>query len=70
MGVAGALFTASVSTIDFGLFHPMSYTFLVWVMLMAGGSGNHKGAVFGGICYMDDLDGHDVFERSVGALSI
>jgi branched-chain amino acid transport system permease protein len=47
MGVAGALFTASVSTIDFGLFHPMSYTFLVWVMLMAGGSGNHKGAVFG-----------------------
>jgi branched-chain amino acid transport system permease protein len=47
MGIGGALFTASVSTIDFGLFHPMSYTFLVWVMLMAGGSGNHKGAVFG-----------------------
>lgn len=47
MGIGGALFTASVSTIDFGLFHPMSYTFLVWVMLMAGGSGNHKGAIFG-----------------------
>ena len=47
MGIGGALFTASVSTIDFGLFHPMSYTFMVWVMLMAGGSGNHKGAVFG-----------------------
>lgn len=47
MGVGGALFTASVSTIDFGLFHPMSYTFMVWVMLMAGGSGNHKGAVLG-----------------------
>lgn len=47
MGVGGALFTASVSTIDFGLFHPMNYTFMIWVMLMAGGSGNHKGAVFG-----------------------
>lgn len=47
MGIGGALFTASVSTIDFGLFHPMSYTFMIWVMLMAGGSGNHKGAVFG-----------------------
>ncbi len=47
MGIGGALFTASVSTIDFGLFHPMSYTFMVWVMLMAGGSGNHRGAVFG-----------------------
>lgn len=47
MGIGGALFTASVSTIDFGLFHPMSYTFMIWVMLMAGGSGNNKGAVFG-----------------------
>lgn len=47
MGMGGALFTAYISSIDYGLFQPMSYTFIIWVMLMAGGSGNHKGALLG-----------------------
>jgi len=48
IGVAGAMLT----TLD-GQFTPMSYnplrfTFLIWVMVIVGGSGNNWGSIFGG----------------------
>jgi branched-chain amino acid transport system permease protein len=47
MGIAGALYAHYVSSIDYSHFQALFATFLVWVMLMLGGSGNNKGAVLG-----------------------
>ncbi|KAA0889626.1 branched-chain amino acid ABC transporter permease [Pusillimonas sp. ANT_WB101] len=47
MGVAGALYAPYMVTIDYSHFKPLFATFLVWVMLMLGGSGNNKGAILG-----------------------
>ncbi|HEY8417394.1 MAG TPA: branched-chain amino acid ABC transporter permease [Limnochordales bacterium] len=47
MGVAGALFAHFVGYISPEAFEPMNATFLVWVMLIVGGSGNSKGAMLG-----------------------
>ncbi len=48
MGIAGALYAHYVVTIDYSHFHALFATFLVWVMLMLGGSGNNRGAIIGG----------------------
>jgi len=48
MGVAGALYAHHMATIDYSHFHALFATFLVWVMLMLGGSGNNRGAIVGG----------------------
>ncbi len=47
MGLAGAIYAHFVSFISPEAFDPMYATFLVWVMLIAGGSGNNRGAVLG-----------------------
>lgn len=47
IGVAGALYAPYMVTIDYSHFKPLFATFLVWVMLMLGGSGNNKGAILG-----------------------
>lgn len=47
MGIAGALFAHYVTSIGFSDFRPLFGTFIVWLMLMFGGSGNNKGAVLG-----------------------
>jgi branched-chain amino acid transport system permease protein len=47
MGVAGALYAHFVGFISPEAFDPLFTTFVVWVMLIAGGSGNNKGAVLG-----------------------
>ncbi len=47
MGIGGAVYAHYVVTIDYSHFRPLFATFLVWVMLMLGGSGNNKGAVLG-----------------------
>lgn len=47
MGLAGALYAHFVTFISPEAFLPEFATFLVWVMLIAGGSGNDKGAVLG-----------------------
>lgn len=47
MGIAGALYAHYVTSIDYSHFQPLFGTFIVWVMLMFGGSGNNKGAVLG-----------------------
>jgi branched-chain amino acid transport system permease protein len=47
MGLGGALYAHFVGFISPEAFEPVFATFLVWVMLIAGGSGNNKGAVLG-----------------------
>jgi branched-chain amino acid transport system permease protein len=47
MGVGGALYAHYVRAISPDAFTPLFGTFLIWVMLMLGGSGNNKGAILG-----------------------
>lgn len=47
MGIGGALYAHYVVSIDYGHFTPLYATFIIWVMLMLGGSGNNKGAILG-----------------------
>lgn len=48
MGFAGALFAQHLRLIEpTNTFDPAKVTFLVWVMLILGGSGNNRGAVLG-----------------------
>ncbi len=49
MGVAGSLYAHFTSFISPNAFDPMFATFLVWVMLISGGSGNNKGAILGAL---------------------
>ncbi|MCE9664967.1 branched-chain amino acid ABC transporter permease [Halomonas sp. M5N1S17] len=49
MGIAGALYAHYTVAIDYSHFHALFATFLVWIMLMLGGSGNHRGAIVGAI---------------------
>lgn len=47
MGLGGALYAHFIGFISPEAFEPVFATFLIWVMLIAGGSGNNKGAVLG-----------------------
>lgn len=47
MGAAGSLWAHFVKFVDPQIFDPISGTFLVWVMLIVGGTGNNRGAVLG-----------------------
>jgi len=47
MGIGGALFTHGIRFIDPATFDPLLATFIIWVMLMIGGSGNNLGAILG-----------------------
>ncbi|MGE3539193.1 MAG: branched-chain amino acid ABC transporter permease [Candidatus Tectimicrobiota bacterium] len=47
MGLGGSLYAHYVTFISPDTFNPLMGTFLVWVMLMAGGSGNNRGAIAG-----------------------
>ena len=49
MGIAGAAYAHFVGFISPEAFDPVFATFLVWVMLIAGGSGNNKGAILGAV---------------------
>ena len=49
MGVAGALSAHYFKFLSPSATEPLLVTFLVWVMLMAGGSGNNRGAILGGM---------------------
>lgn len=47
-GMAGAMMTTLDSQLTPGTYQPLRYTFLIWVMVIVGGSGNNFGAVLGG----------------------
>ncbi|MDX1609917.1 MAG: branched-chain amino acid ABC transporter permease [Halofilum sp. (in: g-proteobacteria)] len=49
MGLGGALYAHFTGFISPAAFDPMFATFVVWVMLIAGGSGNNRGALLGAL---------------------
>ncbi|HWJ88681.1 MAG TPA: branched-chain amino acid ABC transporter permease [Pelagibacterium sp.] len=49
MGIGGAILVSFVGIFDPSSYQPINHTFIIWVMLIVGGSGNNFGALFGGI---------------------
>lgn len=47
-GIAGAMMTTLDGLLIPTSYQPLRYTFLIWVMVIVGGSGNNLGAVLGG----------------------
>jgi len=47
-GIAGAMITTLDSQFTPTTYQPLRFTFLIWVMVIAGGAGNNWGAVLGG----------------------
>ena len=48
VGIAGAMLVTQDGLFTPGSYRPMRYTFLIWVMVIVGGSGNNFGAILGG----------------------
>ena len=48
-GIAGAMMVTLDGQLTPGSYQPLRYTFLIWVMVIVGGSGNNWGAVLGAI---------------------
>lgn len=49
VGLGGAMYTSMVAQINPGEYIPLRFTFLIWVMVIVGGSGNNWGSVLGGL---------------------
>ncbi len=49
LGIAGAMMVTLDGQLTPGTYTPLRFTFLVWVMVIVGGSGNNFGAVLGGM---------------------
>lgn len=49
VGLAGAMLTSMEGQLTPNSYTPLRFTFLVWVMVIVGGSGNNWGAVLGGL---------------------
>ena len=48
IGIAGAMLTTLDGQFTLTSYQPLRFTFLIWVMVIIGGSGNNWGAVLGG----------------------
>ncbi|MBV1863359.1 MAG: branched-chain amino acid ABC transporter permease [Rhodobacteraceae bacterium] len=48
VGIAGAMLTTLDGQLTPSAYQPLRFTFLIWVMVIVGGSGNNWGAVLGG----------------------
>ena len=48
IGVAGAMLTTLDGQFTPGSYIPLRFTFLIWVMVIVGGSGNNLGSILGG----------------------
>ena len=48
VGIAGAMLATLDGQFTPNTYHPLRFTFLIWVMVIVGGSGNNWGAVLGG----------------------
>jgi len=48
VGIAGAMLVTQDGLFTPGSYRPMRYTFVIWVMVIVGGTGNNFGAILGG----------------------
>lgn len=67
MGLAGGLYAHFISFISPDAFKPMLATFLVWVMMIAGGSGNNKGVLLGALVIWTIWSGTEMFTGELPA---
>ncbi|HET7413339.1 MAG TPA: branched-chain amino acid ABC transporter permease [Pararhizobium sp.] len=49
MGIGGAMLIHFAQIYDPSAFIDLNYTFLIWVMVILGGAGNNRGAIFGAV---------------------
>jgi branched-chain amino acid transport system permease protein len=49
LGLAGAMMITLDGQMTPSSYNPLRYTFLIWVMVIVGGSGNNWGSVLGGL---------------------
>lgn len=49
VGMAGAMYVSMLGQLVPGEFSPLRFTFLIWIMVIVGGSGNNWGSVLGGL---------------------
>jgi branched-chain amino acid transport system permease protein len=49
LGISGAMLATLEGQLTPGAFQPLRFTFLIWVMVVVGGSGSNYGAVLGGV---------------------
>ncbi|MBP9952643.1 MAG: branched-chain amino acid ABC transporter permease, partial [Cypionkella sp.] len=49
IGIAGAMLTSMEGQLTPTNYSPLRFTFLIWIMVIVGGSGNNWGAVLGGL---------------------
>ena len=47
-GIAGAMMTTLDAQLTPGAYQPLRFTFLIWVMVIVGGSGSNLGSILGG----------------------
>ncbi|MBT3395551.1 MAG: branched-chain amino acid ABC transporter permease [Alphaproteobacteria bacterium] len=65
MGLAGAMYAHYLQFITTTPFKPVFGTFIVWIMLIAGGSGNNKGALLGAFFVWGIWNGSEILLTSV-----
>jgi len=63
MGFAGGLYAHFIGFISPEAFRPVFGTFIVWTMLIVGGSGNNKGALLGTVIVWLVWSGTEIFTR-------
>ncbi len=63
MGFAGGLYAHFFGFVSPEAFQPVFGTFLVWAMLIVGGSGNNKGALLGTVLVWLVWSGTEIFTR-------
>ena len=49
VGMAGAMYVSILGQLTPGTYSPLQFTFLIWIMVIVGGSGNNWGSVLGGL---------------------
>ena len=65
MGFAGGLYAHFFGFISPEAFEPVFGTFIVWAMLIVGGSGNNKGALLGTVLVWLVWSGTEIFTRAL-----
>jgi branched-chain amino acid transport system permease protein len=49
VGMSGAMYVSMLGQLVPGEYTPLRFTFLIWIMVIVGGSGNNWGSVLGGL---------------------
>ncbi len=75
IGLAGAMLVTLDGQFTPGTYQPLRFTFLIWVMVIVGGSGNNWGAVLGALiiwtCWIEaDPIGTWLIQHSIGWLPL